>query len=198
MHTVRNRQADKSRAEAARSRRNTGKHDDGHGPVKVAAARFPADWVVPPHRGAVITSGFLLQGEAVPAAIGRKALRNAERRAAAQARAAMAAPTAEQLIIMAAIPELSAPLAEAVRPEPVTIAEPIPAGRALVPHRRGFVDVIAFALRDSGRRLARWSSARRRADDMKEKLVRAEARMRAMEAQLAALQELQDRVRKAG
>jgi hypothetical protein len=71
----------------------------------------------------------------------------------------------------------------------------LPAARALVPRRQGFVDILAFMLRDSGRRLSRWSSAKRRADEMKTKLAKAEARMRAMEAQLAALQALQARVR---
>lgn len=74
-------------------------------------------------------------------------------------------------------------------------AMPLPTARALVPRRQGFVDVLAFMLRNSGRRLARWSSAKRRSDEMKEKLAKAEARMRAMEAQLAALQALQERVR---
>jgi len=127
--------------------------------------------------------------------MGRKAVRNAERRAAAVARAAAAQPTIEDLIILPAVVDIPAPVEILPMPAPDM---PLPAGRALVARRQGFVDVIAFALRDSGRRLARWSSARRRADDMKEKLVRAEARMRAMEAQLAALQALQDRVRSAG
>lgn len=96
----------------------------------------------------------------------------------------------------------------AVRPEPVAAMpltaidrhtlhapEPLPAARALVARRQGFVDILALLLRDSGRRLSRWSLAKRRADDMKLKLAKAEARMRAMEAQLAALHALQTRLR---
>jgi len=84
-------------------------------------------------------------------------------------------------------------------PEIVTAPEiPLPAARALVARRQGFIDVLAFVLRDSGRRLSRWSSARRRADDLKDKLAKAEARMRAMEAQLSALKALQEHVRQSG
>ena len=97
---------------------------------------------------------------------------------------------------------LTLPPAPAVRVDPPAPAEvahrpdvPLPSTRALVPRRQGFIDILAFALRNSGQRLSRWSSARRRADDMKDKLARAEARMRAMEAQLAALQAIQQRVR---
>jgi hypothetical protein len=129
----------------------------------------------------------------------RKATRKAERRAAAVARAQVAAAAASQALLIReqSIPE---PVASVERPAAVETVEPRPAvplppARALVARRQGFVDILAFVLRDSGRRLARWSSARRRADEMKEKLARAEARMRAMEAQLAALQAIQQRVR---
>ena len=193
MHTVRNRHANKTRAEAARSKRRAKPDDLPHLPGAGPPARFPADLIVPPHRGSVITNAAWPGPELV--LTGRKAVRNAERRAAAVARVAVAAPTTEDLIILPAVVDVPAPVEILPMPAPDM---PLPAGRALVARRQGFVDVIAFALRDSGRRLARWSSARRRADDMKEKLVRAEARMRAMEAQLAALQALQDRVRAAG
>ncbi|WP_226017541.1 hypothetical protein [Novosphingobium sp. FKTRR1] len=83
-------------------------------------------------------------------------------------------------------------------PLPTGPLTPLPRNMALAPRRKGFVDVIAFALLDSGRRLARWSSLRRRAEEDREKLRKAEARMYAMEAQLAALQALQERVRQAG
>ncbi len=225
-------------------------------------ASFPADTVLPPHRGAVITAASW-PATAVPApasasanpppahsppAMSRKAAKKAARRAAALARTeALAAPVAspvvalpatqppaipalpsvEQLIIEppaeaaesppspqdeAACPavqtEIECAPALALPSEPDACAEPsapvevatspevaLPTARALVPRRQGFIDILAFVLRDSGRRLSRWSSARRRADDMKAKLAKAEARMRAMEAQLAALQALQERVR---
>jgi hypothetical protein len=138
---------------------------------------FPADLIVPPHRGAVITA------TAWPLPVPPRA------------RPASVQP---QAVKPALAPALSADIAslpiatEPDRPDPVA---PLPASRALVPRRQGFIDVLAFALRDSGRRLARWSSTRRRADDLKDKLAKAEARMRAMEAQLAALRAIQERVR---
>jgi hypothetical protein len=193
MHTVRNRHASKTRAEAVRSKRGA------KSPASQAPSGFPGDLIVPPHRGAVITSALWPQdGAVLPVAMGRKALRNAERRAAAVARVAAVASAVEDLIILPVLaePEVVVPVLPPA--EVLSASQPLPAGRALVARRQGFVDVIAFALRDSGRRLARWSSARRRADDMKQKLARAEARMRAMEAQLAALQALQDQVRQAG
>lgn len=94
-----------------------------------------------------------------------------------------------------------APLAPVMPGSPVRPFAPIaplPRNMALAPRRRGFVDTLAFALLDSGRRLARWSSLRRRAEEDREKLRKAEARMHAMEAQLAALQALQEHVRQAG
>lgn len=108
----------------------------------------------------------------------------------------------------AAVPQdASAPLAPPAPLSPVMPGSPVrpfapiaplPRNMALAPRRRGFVDTLAFALLDSGRRLARWSSLRRRAEEDREKLRKAEARMHAMEAQLAALQALQERVRQAG
>jgi len=206
---------------------------------------FPADQIVPAHRGAVITAAsWPATALVVPAdhapppvrPISRKAAKKAARLAAARERAKHhaspaqhhASRAAEDLLILAtpAEPGLAEPISppdstlpivriepecapalalppepepHAHRPSPVEVAPspevPLPTARALVPRRQGFVDVLAFMLRDSGRRLSRWSSAKRRADDMKEKLAKAEARMRAMEAQLAALQDLQRRVR---
>ncbi len=149
--------------------------------------------------------------------VGRKAARKAERRAAAQARAQQASkaavtpetsvaltvapvePVAETLVplTLSPAPEARLNTLAAVEVLPPSPTAPLPTGRALVARRQGFVDILAFVLRDSGRRLSRWSSAKRRADEMKEKLARAENRMRAMEAQLVALQEIQQRVRSA-
>ena len=271
MHTTRNRQAQSSRKGAKppppRSARDelTFMLRQGAPPPQ----SFPADLIVPPHRGAVITAASWPAGN-VPApvtapassqpAISRKAAKKAARRAAARERAQLSASQAlpasqalstsqaaeELLIVEAPAPSPVEPLATSLPPpttsppdssilphvrtepeciaalalpperdlqvhrsaavepageEPVLVdilpdqAAPLPMARALVPRRQGFIDVLAFVLRDSGRRLARWSSARRRADEVKDKLVKAEARLRAMEAQLAALQALQARVR---
>jgi hypothetical protein len=122
---------------------------------------FPADLIVPPHRGAVITS-MLWE---VPIPVAREPLRRPR-----------------------PAPEPAPPV------DPPEALAPLPAARAPALRPQGFVDIIAFVLRDSGRRLARWSRARHR-QEVTDKLARAEARMRAMEAQLAALQALRDRVR---
>ena len=233
MHTVRNRLAQSPRRGRKQAPPPTTRDDVAFLLRDAAPPRnFPADLVVPPHRGAVITaSPWPLP--AVPAPIepaagsarpphaqqSQKAARKAARRAAAQARAHQhdAARCAGQIIPPSypdnaeTIPVRDAPechqalslppdpAARVDRPAPAEVAHhpdvPLPSARALVPRRQGFIDVLAFALRDSGRRLARWSSARRRADDMKDKLARAEARMRALEAQLAALQAIRQRVR---
>lgn len=95
------------------------------------------------------------------------------------------------------LPFAPRPISPATAPSPGQMA-PLPRNMALAPRRKGLVDTIAFVLLDSGKRLARWSSLRRRAEEDREKLRKAEARMRAMEAQLAALQALQERVRQAG
>jgi len=71
-------------------------------------------------------------------------------------------------------------------------AAPLPRSRALVPARRqGLVDVIAFLLRDSGRRLARWSARRHKTRAEFELIRSAEARQRALFRELEALDALQ-------
>ncbi len=226
MDTVSNRHHKKSRhgMRPMRPKTRHGSQPADHHTNHAPPARFPADLAVPLRRGPIITT--MAWPETVrplvarsPAPIlpiaGRKATKRAGRRAAALARAtAMAMPTPEDLIILPAPPPplvkipTPLPLPVPAQTAPVAPAEPgiaagVPAvpnrstGTALVVRRQGLVDVIAFALRDSGRRLARWSSARRRADDMKQKLARAEARMRAMEAQLQALQMIQERISRA-
>jgi hypothetical protein len=236
MHTVRNRLARKGR-NAGQTGIPRPPRDDAAFMLRQATPpqTCPADLIVPPHRGAVITAsdwpapGLALLVEPSPELHtpelnqpqpkrpGAKAARKAARRAAALARAQRPAaalspaaaplcpdpptqpfvrdkPECAQVLALppepAAVEEPPAPVEVALRPD-----VPLPSTRALVPRRQGFIDILAFALRDSGRRLARWSSARRRADDMKDKLAKAEARMRAMEAQLAALQAIQQRVR---
>lgn len=111
--------------------------------LRPAAPAFPADLIVPPHRGPVITAASWPEPVRKPAP--------------------------PPVIVVPPAPRVEA------RPEPVVEVTPIPPSRALAVRRQGFIDILAFALRDSGRRLARWSSARRRADDMKDKLAKAEA-----------------------
>lgn len=210
MHTTRNRLAQTSR----NGRRSAGPREEQPFLLRQTAPPpgFPADLIVPPHRGAVITAAAwpVVTPPAAPAplrpGLSRKAAKKAARRAAARERAQPPSPPDATPSIVRTEPECTPALALPPEPDlpvpsptPVEAepdhSAPLPTARALVPRRQGFVDVLAFVLRDSGRRLARWSSARRRADDMKDKLAKAEVRMRAMEAQLAALQALQERVR---
>lgn len=75
-------------------------------------------------------------------------------------------------------------------PEPaIALADaPLPRARALVPARRqGLVDVIAFFLRDSGRRLARWSARRHKTREEQAALRRAEAQQVNLQRELEAL-----------
>ncbi len=78
-------------------------------------------------------------------------------------------------------------------PEPATalVLAPLPRARALVPLRRqGLVDVIAFLLRDTGRRLARWSARRNKTREEQAALRRAEARQINLQRELEALDAL--------
>ena len=151
--------------------------------LRSSAPAFPADLIVPAARGAVITATSWPQParKSAPARAIAADLLVAERAAPQPAAPPPVLPTATAdvpVVAPAAAPQLP----------------PQPQSRALVVRRQGFIDILAFALRDSGRRLARWSSARRKAEEMKDKLARAEARVRAMEAQLAALRAIQERV----
>jgi hypothetical protein len=70
-------------------------------------------------------------------------------------------------------------------------ATPLPRSRALVPARRqGLVDVIAFMLRDSGRRLARWSARRHKSRAEQAALRQAQARQLNLQRELEALEAL--------
>eukprot|EP01037_Dinobryon_pediforme_P001766 gene1766-1796_t len=208
MHKVRNRKGKSARAKArARDAVQTVAAPRGHPAVpsahpaaaprssrddiafmlrqNAASPIFPADLIVPPHRGAVITTAPWPQpAKAAPAC--DPVMKPAP---------AQSLPPTVMPVLATPEPAIPAPLSARPLSALSESHAPIPASRALVPRRQGFIDVLAFALRDSGRRLARWSSARRRAEDMKDKLAKAEARMRAMEAQLAALRAIQERVR---
>jgi len=71
---------------------------------------------------------------------------------------------------------------------------PLPRHRAPVVARQGWLDVVAASVGDAGRFLARMMPGARRSRELKERVARAEARLRAMEAQLAALEALRERV----
>lgn len=101
-------------------------------------------------------------------------------------------PAPEPLVERPAQP-LEPEVAPEPEPEPVaTLADtPLPRTRALVPARRqGLVDVIAFLLRDSGRRLARWSARRHKTREEQAALRRAEARQINLQRELEALDAL--------
>jgi len=122
------------------------------------------------------------------------------------------AAEAELALIMPDVPEpveeipasLTAPLAAPSASVPATApalaalaamadahAAPLPRSRALVPARRqGLVDVIAFLLRDSGRRLARWSARRHKSRAEQAALRKAEARQLNLQRELEALDAL--------
>jgi hypothetical protein len=105
-----------------------------------------------------------------------------------------------------ALPAEAEPLVLPAAPEPMPVPEPepepavalaaiadapLPRGRALVPARRhGLIDVIAFLLRDSGRRLARWSARRHKTRAEQAALRRAEAQQINLQRELAALDAL--------
>lgn len=90
-------------------------------------------------------------------------------------------------------------LAEPIKPvvamdpetAPAMAETPLPRARALVPARRqGLIDVIAFLLRDSGRRLARWSARRHKTRAELAALRRAEAQQINLQRELEALDAL--------
>lgn len=85
----------------------------------------------------------------------------------------------------------SCPQPAVAEPLAMLAEAPLPRARALVPARRqGLVDVIAFLLRDSGRRLARWSARRHKSRAERDALRRAEARQINLQRELEALDAL--------
>ena len=109
-------------------------------------------------------------------------------------------PGGVQVLTLASVPEplveLPASLTETLRVTATSMmaeaqAVPLPRSRAVVPARRqGLVDVIAFLLRDSGRRLARWSARRHKSRAERDALRRAEVRQRALVSEFDALDAL--------
>lgn len=176
-------------------------HDRRAIPLKAAPPAFPVDLIVPAAKGAVIRPLDMPQTALVPLAVaGRGFDRLPARSKPAQPVQPDQPVQRLECAPALALPPVDAPCADQPAPgEPAQRPDaPLPAARALAPRRQGFIDVLAFMLRDSGRRLARWSSARRRADEARAKLARTEAKLRAIEAQLAALRALQEHVRQTG
>lgn len=110
---------------------------------------------------------------------------------------AEAAEVSTPALLLPAVPEplVDMPAEPAVAPPATALASladaqsvPLPRSRAIVPARRqGLVDVIAFLLRDSGRRLARWSARRHKTRAEQADLRRAEARQINLQRELEAL-----------
>lgn len=112
------------------------------------------------------------------------------KRIAAPPSPALALPVRDEPLVEAPVLPSEPDAVPAPEPEPATaFAEvPLPPARALVPARRqGLVDVIAFLLRDSGRRLARWSARRHKTREEQAALRRAEAQQINLQRELEAL-----------
>ena len=216
MHTVRNRRA------ASPRRKNTNatpkKRAARHEPtflLRPGESPFPDDLIVPAHRGPVITSVAWPVGLvplAAPALPSAKAARRTRKAQAARVQTPVTMPPPRPVVQPRPLPQPASERAPALSlpPAPVPPAPgdhpamsdaetPIPRARALTVRRQGFVEVLAHALAQSliaaGVRLSRWSASRRRAEAERERVARANARHRALLAQLDALQALRDRVR---
>lgn len=150
---------------------------------------FPADLIVPAHRGAVITAAAWPSPPLIPLAVAeadRKVVRRVQ-----IPRAAIPLPARPEPLVAPAPAPAAAPAAASTPTE----TSPVPRNRALVARRGGMLDAMGSVLRDSGRWLARLAPGHRRAEETRAKLARAEARLLAMEAQLAALQALQEKLK---
>ncbi|MEO0031171.1 MAG: hypothetical protein RIS94_929 [Pseudomonadota bacterium] len=202
MHTVRNRRASAPRAKTAtstqtkRSRPRKGRADPPFLLRPDAPSAFPLDLIVPPHRGPVITAvawpvGLVPQG--APTLPPRKA-----RSHAARAETPVTVPPPRSGRTPApALPLAPPALAPADPPAAPFVEAPIPRARALAVRRQGFVEVLAQALIATGVRLSRWSARQRQAEVERRRLARANARHRALVAQLDALEALRERVQRA-
>ncbi|MBB3859656.1 hypothetical protein GGQ88_000896 [Novosphingobium hassiacum] len=100
---------------------------------------------------------------------------------------AMQATPVEAAVI--AVPPTPAPAAAPTLAAGVT---PIPRSHAVAQHRStALLDVIGYWLRDAGRRLLRWGQPRHRAK-ARVQVARANARLRAMQSQVEALEALRE------
>lgn len=179
-------------------------------------AAFPHDLILPPHRGAIISTAAWPAG-LVPAPQG--AARQGMAARSLQAPTVSLPPRPERAPNPppdgarqhvgrgsdAAVP------AAPVRSEERSVVEapflvdmallapddraPLPRNRAPAPVRQGLLVAVAASLGDAGRFLAGLIPGSRRARDLRERVARTEARLRAMEAQLAALEAVRARVR---
>lgn len=203
MHTARHRKAASHRSNG----RKSGLSSSGPPPLGTGRARdtspppdllaldlrpsppraFPADLIVPAHRGAVITAAVWPSPPLIPLAVAeadRKVVRRVQ-----VPRAAVPLPTRPEPLVE------PAPAPPPATASTATETSPVPRNRALVARRGGMLDAMGSVLRDSGRWLARLAPGHRRAEETRAKLARAEARLLAMEAQLAALQALQEKLK---
>jgi hypothetical protein len=200
MHTVRNRRASSPRARNAKPAPpvKTGREELTfmlrHGAPPPPA--FPADLIIPAHRGAVITAA------AWPAVMVPPVGKAKPKRRVARPAAKAPAPPEHTPLPKIPEPERAPALALPPAPEPVlkpdapaeSMEMPIPRDRALVVRRQGLADVISHVLIEAGVRLARWSARRRRAEVERKRIRAAVAKHRAMVAQLEALEALRGRI----
>lgn len=179
-------------------------------------AAFPHDLILPPHRGAIISTAAWPAG-LVPAP--QVAARQGMAARSLQAPKVSLPPRPERApnpppdgarqhvgrgsdVVVPATPVCSEerPVVEA--PFLVDMAllapddrAPLPRNRAPAPVRQGLLGAVAASLGDAGRFLAGLIPGSRRARDLRDRVARTEARLRAMEAQLAALEAVRARVR---
>lgn len=167
-------------------------------------AAFPHDLILPPHRGAIISTAAWPAG-LVPAPQG--AARQGMAARSLQAPTVSLPPRSERApnpppdgarqhvgrgsdaVVPAAPVLVDMPL---LAPDD---RAPLPRNRAPAPVRQGLLVAVAASLGDAGRFLAGLIPGSRRARDLRERVARTEARLRAMEAQLAALEAVRARVR---
>ncbi len=220
--------------------------------AQAATPAFPPDLILPPHRGAIITTAAWPAGMIAPALPttpplrapfiaprgpatlpqsqpdrdrpghdsrrqepprkaphrdlpprpGTRTARKAERRAMIAAEHARRSAAATPEVAAACAPPAEMPAAQPLlQPSPPGVhwaaaddRSPLPRHRAPVVPRQGLLDAMAASLGDAGRFLARLLPGSRRSRELRERVARTEARLRAMEAQLAALEALRARV----
>lgn len=193
MHTVRNRKASRppvvsmSKIPATRA---------------LPVPAFPMDLTVPPRRGAVITAtpwpAVTPKKEVATVSPSARPQPPRGKRAKRRARKAAHGPAHIPALAPAlTLPSVLEPLVEPVIlspcDDPLDTVLPLPRARSLVPTRRqGLVDVVAYILRDSGRRLARWSARRHKSREDKAEMIRAEREWRSLQLQLEALAALRE------
>ncbi|PTR09795.1 MULTISPECIES: hypothetical protein [unclassified Novosphingobium] len=220
--------------------------------AQAATPAFPSDLILPPRRGAIITTAAwpagmippalpatpplrapfiaprgpatIPQGQPdrdrpghdsrrqepprkaphrdLPPRPGTRTARKAQRRAMITAEHARRSAAATPEVAAACAPPAEMPAAQPLlQPSPPGVhwvapddRSPLPRHRAPAVPRPGLLDAMAASLGDAGRFLARLLPGSRRSRELRERVARTEARLRAMEAQLAALEALRARV----